>query len=220
MGFVAMRDNGKMLAAALAVALFAGLAGCASPTLHNATMSAGKVFEIRSSSDQADDAAIAARFAARIAEIDAKLHFDVAIDVWEQRVLLTGVVVDAKTREAVIKAVRVDRAVKLVYDDLQIVSKAVRDRRRKENESGNTTETEGSLGNDRWIEAKVRGKLMTAYDVRSVNFRWRAVQGQLSVIGTARNPDEEKHLLALLRETKNVKAVKPHIEKRTATANN
>jgi osmotically-inducible protein OsmY len=215
-----MRDNRKIVAAALAVALFTGLAGCASPTFHNATQSAGKVFEIRSSSDQAEDAAIAARFAARLAEIASKLHLDVGIDVWEQRVMLTGVVVDAKTREAVIKAVRVDRAVKLVYDDLQIVSKAARDRRRHENESGNTTENEGSLGNDRWIEAKVRGKLVTAYDVRSVNFRWRAVLGHVSVIGTARNPDEEKHLLAILRETKNVKAVKPHIDKRTTSAQN
>jgi osmotically-inducible protein OsmY len=213
-----MRSNGKMLAAALAVALVSGLAGCASPGLHTASESAGKYFESRSSSDQAEDAAIAARFAARIAEIDKKLHLDITADVWEQRVLLTGVVTDAKTREAVIKAVRVDRSVRVVYDDLQIVTKAVRDRRRAENESGKTTETEGSLGTDRWIEAKVRGRLVTAYDVRSVNFRWRAVQGQVSVIGTARTPDEEKHLLALVRETKNVKAVKPHIEKRTASA--
>ena len=38
-----------------------------------------------------------------------------------------------------------------------------------------------------WIEAKIRAKLVSRYDVRSVNFRWRAVQGQVHVLGSARS---------------------------------
>ena len=139
-----MRDPMKIWVAALAVAAGTALSGCTSPMVAATSERAGKLFEIRSSDHQSEDAAIASRFLARLGEIDRKLHLDVAIDVWEGDAMLTGVVVDEKTRQAVARAARADKAVKTVFDDLRVVTKAVRDKRRVERETGAHSDKEGT----------------------------------------------------------------------------
>jgi osmotically-inducible protein OsmY len=206
-----MRDPMKIWVAALAVAAGTAISGCTSPMVTATAERAGKVFEVRSSDNQNEDAAIASRFLARLAEIDRKLHLDVTADVWEGDVMLTGVIVDERTRVAVVRAARADKAVKTVFDDLRVVSKVARDKRRIERETGKHLEADGSLGADLWIEAKIRAQLVTSFDVRSVNFRWRAVQGQVYVLGSARSQEELDKVIKTVRATENVKGVKPHI---------
>jgi len=213
-----MRDPMKIWVAALAVAAGTAISGCSSPMVTATAERAGKVFEVRSSDNQNEDAAIASRFLARLGEIDSKIHLDVTIDVWEGDAMLTGVVIDEKSRQAVARAARADKAVKTVFDDLRVVTKAVRDRRRAERETGNHSDRDGSLGSDLWIEAKIRAQLVTSFDVRSVNFRWRAVQGQVYVLGTARSHEELNKVIKTVRATENVKGVKPHVEVVSATS--
>jgi osmotically-inducible protein OsmY len=207
-----MRDPMKIWVAALAVAASTLISGCSSPMLSSTAESAGKVFEVRSKDNQNEDAAIAARFLARLGEIDKKLHLDVTLDAWEGDVMLTGMVIDERTRVAVVRAARADKAVKTVFDDLRVVSRAVRDKRRVERESGNHSDKDGSLGSDLWIEAKIRAQLVTSFSVRSVNYRWRAVQGQVYVIGSARSQEELEKVIKTVRATENVKGVKPHVD--------
>ena len=207
-----MRDPMKIWVAALAVAAGTAISGCSSPMVTATAERAGKVFEVRSSDSQNEDAAIASRFVARLGEIDKKIHLDVTIDVWEGDVMLTGVIVDERTRIAVVRAARGDKAVKTVFDDLRVVSKVARDKRRIERETGNHSDKDGSLGADLWIEAKIRAQLVTSFDVRSVNFRWRAVQGQVYVLGSARSQEELDKVIKTVRATENVKGVKPHID--------
>ena len=207
-----MRDPMKIWVAALAVAAGTAISGCSSPMVTATAERAGKVFEVRSSDSQNEDAAIASRFVARLGEIDKKIHLDGTIDLWEGDVLLPGVIVDERTRTAVVRAARGDKAVKTVFDDLRVVSKVARDKRRIERETGNHSDKDGSLGADLWIEAKIRAQLVTSFDVRSVNFRWRAVQGQVYVLGSARSQEELDKVIKTVRATENVKGVKPHID--------
>lgn len=178
------------------------------------TETAKKALEDRSTEDQVTDTRMAVAFVSALAEKDTNLAVDVNVDVWEQRVLLTGTVSDAKSRQDVLHAVQTDRRARAVYDEIQMVSKEEQARRRDAVKNKNPNKREGvdRAVNDFWIETKISAQLITTRDVASVNYRWRSVRNSVYLIGRARTRGELGKVLAIIRATDGVAHVRSFVE--------
>lgn len=199
----------RLLAAALLLSL--PLGGC-TPTLM--TDAAQAPFEDRITEDQVTDLKIASYLLKRLIDLDKNLALDVGIDVWEQRLLLTGALDSAQALDQVAALAADDNRVAIVYNELRLVSTAQRDERRQQAEEHKASKVDSvkQTVNDYWIEAKIKGLLVTAKGVKSVNYRWRSVLNTVHVIGRARSEEERDRVLAIIRDTKGVRDVKSFLE--------
>ena len=196
----------------LLVALLCALGSTGCVTVVSET--AKKALEDRSTDDQVIDTKMGVSFLSALADKDANLAVDVSTDVWEQRVLLTGTVSDAKSRQDVLQVVRADRRGKAVYDEIQLVSKEEQARRRNAVKNKNPNKKEGvdRAVNDFWIETKISAQLITASDVTSVNYRWRSVRNTVYIIGRARTKAELTKVLGIIRATDGVAQAKAFVD--------
>lgn len=202
-----MRRSLCLLAAA---AVVLGTSGCASVLMEGAK----KTAEDRHTSDFLTDAQIGTSLFSALAQKEAGLVMDVNVDVWEQRVLLTGTVADARTKAGVAQLARADKRVRRVYDEIQIVSAAELASRRAaagKRESGNKEGFE-RIVNDYWIETKITGQLIGTRDVSSFNLRWRSVRNVVCVIGRASTPQEHRRVMDSIRSIEGVQQVKSFVE--------
>lgn len=200
-----------VLALALVALALVALAGC-TPTVISETAQAA--FEDRITEDQVTDLKIASGLYNRLAKKDRNLVLDIGIDVWEQRLLLTGAIDRQGVIDEVVGLARADGRVKALYNEIRLVSTVDRDARRKQAETSDSGEKTGlrqTVG-DYWIETKIKGQLLTAKYVRSVNYRWRSVKNAVYLIGRARSTDELGRVLAIIRGTRGVANVKHFVE--------
>jgi osmotically-inducible protein OsmY len=123
------------------------------------------------------------------------LFFDVSADAYEGRVMLTGSVKLERDRERAAALVQGLRGVKIVYNEIQV-----------SNRSGFQ-----NTASDLWIHAKIKTKYFTETGVKSVNLRWRVVNGTVYLLGFARSEEERKLMIALTKNTKYVTGVIEHI---------
>lgn len=198
-GWLAM---GLMLMATL------GLSGCSTVVWETAK----KLRENRISEDQFTDSKIGATLMAGLAEQSLSLLIDVNADVWENRVLLTGMVTDRGVRQEVVRKVRTDKRILKVYDEIQVVSAAEQAKRREAAQAMSKQAAANQPDNDFWVETKISAKLVSAQDVISVNYRWRSVRNTLYVIGRAQSKQEMTQVLALIKATDGVARIKSFIE--------
>ncbi len=193
--------------------LLAGLGLSLSGCTTIVTEVAQKAWEDRTTEDQATDTKIAAGILKRLADRDKGLILDVSTDVWEQRVLLTGTLDNAKERAAVEGLVRKDKRIKRLYRHITIVSKKAKQARREQAENKHS-EKKGGFGqtvNDFWIETKIKVQLVFAKKLTSVNYRWRSVLNDIYVIGRAGSAAERDKVLRIIRQTEGVKSVRHYI---------
>jgi osmotically-inducible protein OsmY len=175
---------------------------------------AKKTAENRHTSDFFTDTQIGTSLFSALARKDSSLAMDVNVDVWEQRVLLTGTVADVATRAEVAQLARADKRVRKVYDEIQVVSSAEIARRRAGGKGIDAGKKEGleRIVSDSWIEAKISGQLISTRDVSSVNLRWRSVRNIVCVIGRAQNPAEHRKAMDGIRAVEGVQQVKSFVE--------
>jgi osmotically-inducible protein OsmY len=196
------------LAIGLMVVGTLGLSGCSTVVWETAK----KLREHRISEDQFTDSKIGATLMAGLAEQSLGLLIDVNADVWENRVLLTGMVTDRGVRQEVVRKVRTDKRILKVYDEIQVVSAADQAKRREATKSVSNQTAASQPENDFWVETKISAKLVSAQDVISVNYRWRSVRNTLYVIGRAQSKQEMAQVLALIKGTEGVVHVRSFIE--------
>ena len=205
----------QIITAAVVLAFSGAIAGGCAPTGGVVlTAAAQKAFEDRTTEDQVTDAKIMTGILKRVADKDKNLLLDVSVDVWEQRVMLTGTLDDARTRGDVAKLARADKRIKAFHNEIQVVSAAQREQRRQRADRKDSGEKRGirQTVNDVWIETKIEAKLLTASGVTSVNYFWRSVRNAVYVIGRARSTGERDKVLAIIRGTDGVKGVTHFIE--------
>ena len=210
-----MRGARQIITAAVVLAFSGAIAGGCAPTGGVVlTAAAQKAFEDRTTEDQVTDAKIMTGILKRVADKDKNLLLDVSVDVWEQRVMLTGTLDDARTRDDVAKLARADKRIKAFHNEIQVVSAAQREQRRQRADRKDSGEKSGirQTVNDVWIETKIKAKLLTASGVTSVNYFWRSVRNAVYVIGRARSTGERDKVLAIIRGTDGVKGVTHFIE--------
>ena len=210
-----MRGARQLITAAVVLAFSGAIAGGCAPTGGVVlTAAAQKAFEDRTTEDQVTDAKITTGILKRVADKDKDLLLDVSVDVWEQRVMLTGTLDDAKMRGDVANLARADKRIKAFHNEIQVVSTAQRKQRRQQAERKDSGKKSGvgQTVDDVWIETKIKAKLLTASGVTSVNYFWRSVRNAVYVIGRARSTGERDKVLAIIRGTDGVKGVKHFIQ--------
>jgi len=199
-----------MISAAILVSGLS-LGGC-TPTVIQETAQAA--FEDRITEDQISDLKIASGIHKRLALKDKNLLLDVGIDVWEQRVMLTGTLDGRASLDNVLALTREDERIKVLYNEIRIVPTDELNKRRELASAKGDAEKSGieQTVNDYWIEAKIKGKLIGTRGVTSVNYRWRSVKNTVYIIGRARSSGEREQVLGIIRDTEGVKNTKHFVE--------
>ncbi len=176
-----------------AIALIGLLAACTQPTgLMNV---ASSPVEDRSIETLRDDTAITFDInEILLGEKHRDLFPEISTDVYEHVVLLTGTVKYAENKQRASDIVRSVKGVKRIINELQVTDQY----------------GVGPAANDLWIETKLKVLLLGTKDIRSINYRWRSVNGTVYLIGTARSQVELNTVIDVIRNTERVKKVVNH----------
>lgn len=159
--------------------------------------------EDRSSSDIAADTKIKVDIVATISD---KMGTDVAsvsTDVYEQDVMLTGVVETGKQKTQAGKIAQNAKGVKKVHNEVLVTPK--------------TAEGKGAVEgfvDDTVIEKKINALLLDAKGVNVTNFRWRSVGGHAFLFGRALSKAELKKAVAVVKDIKGVTKVTARVKVR------
>ncbi len=187
------------------------LGACATPTTIVSDVVKAP-FEERQTEEQIVDVKIRSAIYDRLAQIDRSLLLDVSVDVWKQRVMLTGSITDTNLRNQAIRTARDDARIVDFYNDIQIVNEDEQTQRRTWSE--NAKQTSGKIADaagDMWIESKISAQLLGDDAIKSVNYRWRSVLGDVYIIGESETSGELNHVLQIIRDTKGVRSVQSYI---------
>lgn len=191
------------------------MAGLFFPGCTTVMMETGKkAFEDRTTENQITDTKIATGVLKRLSDRDKSLLLDVNVDIWEQRALLTGTLDNPQEKQAVADLVQSDSRITKIHNDIQIVTKAEKEARRKQAEEGNKDSKEGisQTVDDIWINTKIEAQLIAEKGITSVNYRWRSVRNKVSLIGQANSSEELKKVVDIIQATKGVESVKNYVQ--------
>lgn len=119
---------------------------------------------------------------------------EISTDVYEHVVMLTGTVKFAQNKQRASDIVRGVKGVKRIVNELQVTDQY----------------GIGPAANDLWIETKLKVLLLGTKDIRSINYRWRSVNGTVYLIGAGRSQTELNTVLDVIRKTERVKRVVNH----------
>ena len=188
-----MTSISSKIRSAAAIALVGMLTACTQPTgLVNVASSPA---EDRSFDTLTADTAITLDInEVLLGEQYRDLFAEISTDVYERVVLLTGTVKFAQNKQRATDLVRSVKGVKRIINELQVTS-----------DYGI-----GPAANDLWIETKLKVLLLGTKDIRSINYRWRSVNGTVYLIGAARWQQEMNTVLDVIRRTDRVKRVVNH----------
>jgi osmotically-inducible protein OsmY len=176
------------------VGIAALVAACASP-LGVPVGAVTTVAEDRPVREAGSDLRIKTNILTTFAEQAKGLLVDVNTDVYEGQVLLTGSVKKPEDRAKAEAIVRGINGVRQVFNDIQV------------------TEEGGfrASAKDFAIETKLKANLLTASGVTSINYRWRAVNGVVYLLGLARSQEELDKVLGITRQMDGVRDVVSHV---------
>jgi len=178
----------------LGIVTTALVAGCSNPTMlaDVATTPA----ENRSFTQVTDDAGIKLKINESLLSSQYRdLFFDVSSIVYQGRVMLTGKVKTEADKTRAGDLVRNIPGVRALFNEIQV------------NAPGGLV----SSANDAFIETELKVRLVAADGVKSIDFRWTAVNGAVYLMGYARSDAEGQKAIDVARTTKYVKQVVPHI---------
>tara|TARA_Y100001970_G_scaffold248983_2_gene319074 strand:+ start:4197 stop:4634 length:438 start_codon:yes stop_codon:yes gene_type:complete len=122
------------------------------------------------------------------------LFAEISTDVYERVVMLTGTVKFAQNKKRASDLVHGVEGVKRIINEMQVLK-----------DYGPV-----AAANDLWIETKLKVKLLGTKGIRSINYRWRSVNGVVYLIGTSRSPEEMNTVLDIIRSSEKVKKVVNH----------
>jgi len=126
---------------------------------------------------------------------DEGLLLDISTDVYNGRVMLTGLVNNDAERNRAEELTRLVSGVREIYNEIEMTDKY-----------GIQAAADGLI-----IESKLKVKLLTAKGVRSINYRLRAVNGVVYVLGTAVSSEELDQVVSIAYATRDVRDVITHV---------
>jgi len=173
--------------------------------------------EDRTGNDQWQDTQIKSGILGEFSKVDHTYLMDVNIDIWEQNVMVTGMVDSKGKYYDVMSLVKQDNRIKTVYDHLLIADQETIDAyHRAEDEYGKNavpTDSATQSVSDVWIESQIKALLLAEKGVSSVNYRWQSVQNVVYIMGEAQSDAELEKVLSIVRRIKGVTKVVSHIAK-------
>ena len=117
------------------------------------------------------------------------------IEVWEARVLITGVTDDATVAAEVAQLAWQADGVKDVINEIQIAK------------AGDAID----LARDSWITTQIRSKITFDKEILAINYAVETVNGVVHLIGIAQNPAELDRVVAHVRAIAYVRNVVSHV---------
>lgn len=157
--------------------------------------------EDRSSADAATDVKIKASIAAKVIDKMSSDVISITSDVYEQRVMLTGIVETAEQKEKAGELVKTVERVKWLFNELRVVSKVDREK----------GAVEGFV-DDTVIETKIDAQLLDASGVNSRNYRWRSVHGHVYVLGRALSAAELEKVKQVIKGIEGIQSLTTHVQ--------
>ncbi|MBL6929579.1 MAG: BON domain-containing protein [Rhodospirillales bacterium] len=151
------------------------------------------VAEDRSTADIAKDTSIKGSIAVSVIDEMGSDVISISADVYEQDVMLTGVVEAAEQKEQAGKLTKAVENVKKVYNEILVI----KDVDRKKG-------TAEGFVDDSVIEGKINALLLDAGGVNVTNFRWRSVDGHVFLFGRSLSEDELKKAVVIVEDIDNV----------------
>jgi hyperosmotically inducible protein len=153
--------------------------------------------EDRASEDIAKDLAIKATFTKDVISEMGTGVISIKADVYEQDVMLTGVVEDAKQKIQAAKLTRKIEDVKKIYNEIRVIKPVDKEKGVVEN-----------FVDDTVIESKINALLLDGRGVNVTNFRWRSIGGHVYLFGRALSRAEKVKATKIVKDIKNVQSVK------------
>ena len=153
--------------------------------------------EDRASEDVAKDLAIKATFTKDVISEMGTGVISIKADVYEQDVMLTGVVEDAKQKIQAAKLTRKIEDVKKIYNEIRVIKPVDKEKGVVEN-----------FVDDTVIETKINALLLDGRGVNVTNFRWRSIGGHVYLFGRALSRAEKVKATKIVKDIKNVQSVK------------
>ena len=191
------QDQGKEAPArAVAIVLTLWLAATAASAQVDPVSLIGRAVTVsmdaRTKAEVTADTEIAAGASKRLLEDKKSEWKGVSVLVFAQHVVLAGAVKSDAVRKRVEEVVRSDKRIRSFRNELQI----------------------GDVGNfarDTGLEVEINATLTAARGVSSVNMRWNATGGRVTLMGVARSRQEAELAVEKVRSIKGVKAVRSHL---------
>ena len=156
--------------------------------------------EDRSTSDIATDTKIKAKITANVIDKMGTDIISISADVYEQNVMLTGIVENAAQKTQAGDLTKAIEDVKTVYNEILVIKDVDREKGTAE-----------SFVDDTVIESKINALLLDAKGVNVTNFRWRSLDGHVFLFGRALSQDELDKAIAVVKDIKDVVSVKSHV---------
>ena len=167
------------------VVIYGVLAGCTLiPTVASNGINVGRTIPAdRSLFNVLDDKSI--KNTINNALLDEALLLNINTDVYQGRVMLTGSVKDAATRQKAEDLARKVDGVRELYNEIQVTDKSWLK----------------SLPKDTWVENTLAARMVAAPGVSGVNYQVRAANGVVYVLGIAKSRAELDQVIALARKS-------------------
>ena len=197
----------KIFPAVFTAVLAFALSGCV--FIVNEVVS--RIVELRTVQEQAIDAQIDIRLLNELEKMNESILFDVNIDVWRKRILLTGVVNSLRLRDTVTRLARQDERISAIHNEIQVDSNPPAEKNESRDFESGKISLSQQIG-DIWIETKLQARLAAARGVRTANYHWRSIRNWVYIIGLARNAEERDSILRVIRETEGVQGYKEFIK--------
>ena len=191
----------KLVLVLLLATMSPWLAGCAGAVASAGAAAGLAAYEERPIKTIARDAKIGAQLRVALLE-ESEQHFaKIGIEVFEGRVLLTGVVEAEKMRADAVGLAWKTGSVKAVLNEIFIGSSSLMD-----------------TAKDTWITTQLISKMTFDKDILAINYSVETVAGTVYLIGIAQNQAELDRLIAHARGVGYVRKVISHVRIKTGTS--
>ena len=138
-----------------------------------------------------DDATIKVNIAAKFINSEDNLFVDVATNVLNGRVLLTGLVDNQEIRIDAVRRVWEVDGVQEVINEIQIGNRA----------------TLKEYANDLWINTQAKGLAAKAVGLRVVGYNFETIQGKVYIAGITSRPKQLEDIIDAVKTVKGVKEI-------------
>lgn len=199
-----MNDRKRRPGAAVLLALIGAAVGLSACSPTTAAVGAGATVGATAVQDRgvegaAKDTWIRAEINPRLLASSTELFLDVHLQVQNRRVLLSGTVPDPAARVEAVRIAWQSQGVREVINEIELSDK----------------DSLAEYARDRWIETRLRAKLLTDRAINSLNVSIESVNQSVYLIGVVHSPDEMARVVAhakgvpYVRRVVNYLALKP-----------
>jgi osmotically-inducible protein OsmY len=170
------------------------LTGCVGVVVGAGASAGVAALEERTAKTIAKDTAMAAKIRLNLVNANEKLMTGIGVEVYEARVMMTGIVPTEELRaEAIQLAWKVEQ-VGDVLNEIQVADTGIVD-----------------FAKDSWITTQLTSKLTFDRDVQAINYNIETVNGIVYMIGLAQNQKELDRVIGYAREIGGVQRIINHV---------